>query len=94
MAKKENLHVGDQVQFLRMSNKAVSLAGKIAEIHEDSDCVDVLVDGTEGHLETAHAADVTVIKKATAAEQRANAAQEKKDDRAAAAEEKKAAARG
>jgi hypothetical protein len=74
--KKADLHVGDQVSFARMSNKALSLKGKIVKLHDDSECVDVLLEGTEGALETAHAEDVTVLE----ATKKKGAAKDDKDE--------------
>jgi len=58
--KKQDVHVGDKVDFLRMSNKAVRLSGTIEKIHDDpSPCVDIRVDGKGGGIETAHIDDLT-----------------------------------
>jgi hypothetical protein len=62
---KELLSVGDRVKILRMNNKAVELTGKIITIHGGAvPCVDIEVDGTDGHPETAHVNDVIVLEPA------------------------------
>jgi hypothetical protein len=66
MAQKADLHVGDRVSALRMSNKAVTLTGKALNVREDSECVDITVDQEGGgeFVESVHAADVTVLEPA------------------------------
>ncbi len=63
---KDLLHEGDYVKFLRMSNKAVELKGKIVKIHGAGvPCVDIALDG--GGMESAHVNDVVVLESAGAA---------------------------
>ncbi len=70
---KDLLSVGDYVKFLRMSNKAVELEGKIVKIHGPGvPCVDIAVDGAG--LESAHVDDVVVLEAAGAAASPAAAA--------------------
>jgi hypothetical protein len=64
MANKIELNLGDHVSALRMSDKGIALRGKIVKIHDDSECVDILVDDTEDFRETVHAEDVTVLEAA------------------------------
>ena len=66
MAEKSQLAVGQRVKFFRMHDKATQLTGKITEIHEDNDLVNVVteVDGRAIEVETnetVHANDVTPI---------------------------------
>jgi hypothetical protein len=66
MALKENLKLGQHVSFLRMSNKAVSLTGTIADISEDQPIVAVKLDGHDPEvLEIAHVDDVTALDQTT-----------------------------
>ena len=66
MAEKSQLAVGQRVKFFRMHDKATQLTGKITEIHEDNDLVNVVTE-VEGRAievetnETVHANDVTPI---------------------------------
>jgi hypothetical protein len=53
-----DFNIGDHVKFLRMSAKDISLAGTIKEINGDGKTVNVLVDGTEDFIETAHIDDL------------------------------------
>jgi hypothetical protein len=50
--------IGDHVKFLRMSAKNISLSGTIDEINGDGKTVNILVDGTEDFIETAHVDDL------------------------------------
>jgi len=68
MAAKDSLKEGDHVEFSPSHNKALRLTGEIVKIHPGADdCVDIEcdVDGKNvevaGHVETAHAGDVTVL---------------------------------
>lgn len=74
MAEKSQLAVGQRVKFFRMHDKATQLTGKITEIHEDSDLVNVVteVDGRMIEVETnetVHASDVTPIAEVTAVDE-------------------------
>lgn len=66
---KDKLRIGDHVSFLR-SHDRLELTGTITNIHDDADLVDIDCD-VDGklvcveHAETTHAADVTVLEKAT-----------------------------
>jgi hypothetical protein len=65
---KTRLKVGQRVTFFRTHDKAVQFTGKITRIYPgDEDCVDIKTEagnGSVSRLETAHAADVTVIEEA------------------------------
>jgi hypothetical protein len=68
MAAKDSLKKGQHVEFSPSHNKALKLTGEIVKIHAGADdCVDIEcdVDGknveVEGHVETAHAGDVTLL---------------------------------
>jgi hypothetical protein len=68
MAAKDSLKEGDHVEFSPSHNKALKLTGEIVKIHAGADdCVDIEcdVDGKNvevaGHVQTAHAGDVTLL---------------------------------
>jgi hypothetical protein len=63
MVLKENIQIGDRVDFLRSENKAVKLRGTVVKIHPDGvPCVDVALDDHDGKwIETAHIDDVTPV---------------------------------
>jgi hypothetical protein len=55
------LKPGMRISALRMSNKAISLTGTITGVCEDGKCVEMAPDGQEGHIETVHVNDVTIL---------------------------------
>ena len=74
MAEKSQLVVGQRVKFFRMHDKATELTGRITEIHEDNDLVNVVTEA-DGRLievetnETVHANDVTPIAEVSAVDE-------------------------
>jgi hypothetical protein len=58
---REDLKVGQRISALRMSNKAVTLTGTIAQINDDGKTVDMTLDDHDTHVETVHVDDVTVL---------------------------------
>jgi hypothetical protein len=67
MALNKKFKIGDRVDFLRSSNKAVKLRGTVAHVYEDgTPLVEVKLDDSEA-IETAHVNDVTLLEEKTAA---------------------------
>jgi hypothetical protein len=55
------LKPGMRISALRMSNKAIALTGTIEKVCDDGKTVEMTVDGAEGHIETVHINDVTIL---------------------------------